>query len=188
MKVDRTTIRKAVWSGVESGLFFLLFFLYVWLVVDPRLIDHRIGLLAYYQPFVFHSGWPFLAAHLSHAGGLVEYAAGLLLQTYSFGWPGALILTAGAWSASLGVDAVCRRSGRPRGHILRYVPAAILLMIFGGYSHPLNAVLSLLVAIAAYVSCRPRRAGNSRATAVLVRDCVLRVLLGVRREACSFPS
>ena len=54
-------VRKNLRSGVETGLFLVAFYLYVWLVIDPRLIHHSImsGLPFYYYPFSIHTGWPF---------------------------------------------------------------------------------------------------------------------------------
>ncbi len=145
--------------GKGTGLFFLLFYLYVWLVIDPRLIHHSIGIVTHYYSFSFHTGWPFFCEHLARIGGLVEYGTRLFSQFYAFGWVGALIVTAAAWCASLFTDMLSRRAGRPRGNVLRYVPAALVLEMYGTYSHPLSPILSLLVALggfALYVRLAPR--------------------------------
>ena len=83
--------RKTSQFGVDSGLFFLLFYLYVWRVIDPRLIHHSLGILTPYHPFFFSTGWPFFREHLARPGGLAEYAARFLSQLYGFGWAGALM-------------------------------------------------------------------------------------------------
>jgi len=135
---------------VGTGLFFVLFYLYIWRVVDPRLVHHSFGIQSFYHRFAFRTDWPFFQEHLTRVGGPVEYVARLLSQFYAWGWVGALVVTAVAWSASLGTDYVVRRAGRPRDNVLRYVPAAILLVLYSGYNHPLHAVLSLLAALAGY--------------------------------------
>ena len=38
--------------GFDTGLFFLLFLLYVWLVIDPRLIHHSIGFFMASMPLI----------------------------------------------------------------------------------------------------------------------------------------
>lgn len=151
MKLASETIRKAR-RFAEGGLFFLPYYLYVWLCLDPRLIRHGIGILSCYQAFSFHLGWPFLVEHLGRVGGPVQYATRLLTELYAFGWLGALILTAAAWLMARSVDTIRRRAGVEGSKAvgLRYIPAAILLLMHGGYSHPLTAVLSLLAALGAY--------------------------------------
>lgn len=61
--------------GLNTGIFFLLFHLYVWLIIDPRLVDHAVGILSPYYSLSFTAGWPFLHEHLSRSGGIVEYVA-----------------------------------------------------------------------------------------------------------------
>lgn len=151
MKPRRETIpRFSPLFGVDTGLFFLLFYLFVWLVVDPRLIHHSLGILTPYGPFSFSTGWPFFQEHLARPGGLVEYGARFLSQFYCFGWAGALIVTAVALSTCLYTDVLTRLSGRPRGMVVRYVPAVVLLALHGGYTHPLNTSLSLLGALSCF--------------------------------------
>ncbi len=78
--------RRASRSGVDTGLFFVLFYLYVWLVIDPRLIHHTMGLVTPYRPFSFTTGWPFLWEHLALPGGLVMYGSRYLSALYAVGW------------------------------------------------------------------------------------------------------
>jgi hypothetical protein len=157
--------------GVDTAVFFLLFFFYVWLVIDPRLIHHSIGIFTASPPFSFSTGWPFFGEHLSRPGGLVEYAARWCSQWYCFGWAGALVITAAAWTACVSTDVLSRAGGRPRGRVARYVPAVLLLMIWGGYSHPLRPVLSLLVALACFALYLPR-SRRSTAQAIVVHVVV----------------
>ena len=128
-------------------LFFGLYYLYTWLIIDPRFIDHGIGIISNCFPFSFSTGWPFFREHLSRPGGLVEYGGRFLSQFYQFGWLGAGVITALAVYASLCTDILTRLGGRPRGMVTRYVPAVLLLVIHGGYSQPLRTLLSLLAAL-----------------------------------------
>jgi hypothetical protein len=138
----------------------VLVYLFIWLVIDPSLIHHSLGILSYYYPFSFHIGWDFLWGHLARPGGLVEYAARLLSQFFVFPWCGALVLTALAAYLCRSTDTLERCVGLPRGRLLRYVPVLLLLALYGSYSHPLGAVLSLSIALAgfaAYVRWAPHR-------------------------------
>lgn len=128
----------------DVGLFFLLYYLYVWLVVDPRLICgyHRCS-----RGLLFTSEWSLLEEHLLRPGGVIEYLARWLYQFYWFGWAGALIMTAMALAACLGTGALLRSAARSWHTIVRYVPAAILLMMYGRHLPALGLVLSLLAGL-----------------------------------------
>lgn len=149
--------------ALETPLLVLLSYLYVWLVIDPRLIHHNLGIFVPYRNFAFQTGWPFLSEHLVRPGGVVEYMARLLSHWYAFGWAGALIVTGAAWIAGLFAERLVRRAGWPGGRALCYAAAAIVLLMHGGYSHPLRPVLSLLAGLAGFAlwTYLGRRAGQA---------------------------
>jgi len=160
-------------SRVETGAFFLLYYVYVWLVIDPRLIHHTIGILTPYYSVSFSTGWAFFWPFLCRPGGLVEYGGRFLSPFFCLGWVGALIVTALAWITCLGIDVLTRLAGRPRGMVIRYGPAVLLLVLFGSYGHPLQIILSLVVALACfalYLRLAPRSA--PKAAAVLLVMCL----------------
>jgi hypothetical protein len=154
--------RRSLRYGVHTGLFFVMFYLYVWLVIDPRLIHHSwlvndprliydfIGILRLYFPFTFSTGWLFFWEHLARSGGLVDYGVRFVSQYYCFGWVGALVITAVALYACLCTDVLTRLGGGSRGMVLRYVPALVLLVMYGGYHHSLGMILSLLAALSCF--------------------------------------
>lgn len=146
---------------LDTAVLLLLIFFYAWLAIDPRLVHHSLGILAYYYPFSFHSGAAVLRQHLARPGGLAEYGLRLLTQDFALGWPGALILAAIAWQLAWSTDQVGRWAGntRSRNRLLRWVPGVLVLMLYGSYSHPLGALLSLqcgLVAASIYVRRAPQ--------------------------------
>jgi hypothetical protein len=148
---SKTRPRQTPWFGIDTGLFFILFYLYVLEVVDPRLIHHSLGIFTRYFDFNFSTGWPFFREHLAGPGGLVEYGARLCSQLYRFAWAGALIVTVSAWCMCLCMDVLARLAGRPRGMVVRYAPAAVLLMIYGTYDHPSGILLALVLALTCFV-------------------------------------
>jgi len=171
--------RRASRSGVDTGLFFALFYLYVWLAIDPRLIHHTLGLVTPYHPFSFTTGWPFLWEHLAIPGGLVMYGSRYLTALYTVGWLGALIVTAAAWTMSLGIDVLTRRSGQPRGMVIRYVPAVLMLVIYNGNGYPLRSILSFLVALFCFVIyLRLAARGTAKVSASLVVISVVAYYVG----------
>ncbi|NLS94579.1 MAG: hypothetical protein GXX96_20675 [Planctomycetaceae bacterium] len=160
--------------GVDTGLFFVLYYLYVWLVLDPRLIAHAIGIITPYYPFSFTAGWPFFMEHLAEPGGATDYAARYLTALYAVGWLGALIVTAAAWSLCLGIDLMTGLAGRPRGMLVRYVPAVLMLVVYNGHGHPVKAVLPLLVALLFFALYLRMAAGTAaRASLLLTAICTV---------------
>ncbi len=159
--------------GLDTGFFFLLFYLYVWLIIDPRLVDHAVGILSPYYSLSFTAGRPFLHEHLLRPGGIVEYVARFSSPLFCWGWIGALIVTAVAWATCFSVDALTRLAGRPRGLAVRLGPPVLLLVMYAGYSQPLGALLSLLVVLAGfgfYVRLAPR--GRATWSIVVLLMCV----------------
>ena len=152
---------------------FLAFYLYVWLAIDPRLIYHSLGILTPYFDFSFYGGWPYFFDRLVRPGGLVEYATRFLSQLYCFGWVGALIITAAAGLTYVFTDKLTRLSGQAGGQVVRCVPAAIILMMYSTYSHPLSTILSLLAALMCFLLyVRTAADGTARRLAVLLVGCV----------------
>jgi tetratricopeptide (TPR) repeat protein len=136
---------------IETGIFFLLFYLYVWLVLDTRLIHHAIGIFTPYYALSFSTGWDLFRECISRPRGLVEYITRFLSPLYGVGWLGAAILTCLAWCTSAVVDALQQISGQARGMVIRYVPPVLLLVMYGKYDQPLMTILSLLVALSLFL-------------------------------------
>lgn len=160
--------------GLDTAFFFLLFYLYVWLVIDPRLVDHAVGVLSPYDSLSFTTGWRFFQEHLLRPGGIVEYVARFSSPFFCWGWIGALIVTAVAWATCFSVDALTRLAGRPRGLVVRLGPPILLLILYATYSQPLRAVLSLLTVLAGfgcYVRLEPR--GKAAWTIIVLTLCVV---------------
>ena len=87
---------------LQSFLFFILFYLYLWLYVDPRLIYHGGGIITNFPSF--YKGWTFFLTFPRYPGGLIEYLSAFLVQFFYFPWAGALVITAQAWLLSFCFD------------------------------------------------------------------------------------
>ena len=70
-------LRKLSGSAAEttalSLLFFILYYAYLWKVVDLRLIYQGGGIISNFP--VFFSGWSFFQGYLCYAGGPVDYVS-----------------------------------------------------------------------------------------------------------------
>lgn len=131
-------------------LFFLLFFVYVWLRIDP-------GLEYGYSNTTFFLSRAFSSRFLARPGGLADYAAVFLAQLNYYSWLGALVFTALGLLLFVAARCVCAPVGGGR------LPAAglglpfLLLLLRGRYDgQALGASLGLLLglsAAAAYLVC-----------------------------------
>jgi hypothetical protein len=169
---------------VGSIIFFVCFYLYVWLLIEPRLIYHGFETSFMAYP-TFSVDLEFLTNSLSYPGGMVEYAGGLLSQLYYFSWLGALIVTVVAWLMYIATRILIRLSApvpaKPQvrtGQILKlvcYIPAVMLLMMHNRYDIQLTAFIALLAALwfsVAYESLS-LRSSISRAAVFLVMLALL---------------
>jgi len=116
--------------------------LYVWLVIEPRLIYPCFGIILKDAP-KFVMGWPFLKNVMSLPGGFVVYIAGFLSQGYYYSWLGTVIFVL----CVLLLCEIFRRhlitAGCSRSTLLTSIPAILLFLICSRYKHPLPACLTV---------------------------------------------
>ncbi|MGD1001710.1 MAG: DUF6057 family protein [Candidatus Brocadiia bacterium] len=127
-----------------SALFFLSFFLYLWLRIDPALLWAFTRLREF--P-CFRSGAAFLGSLLPYPGGPIGYLAAFLSQLYYWSWLGSLIITLLGGLLCLATYGVFQALGGTRVRALYFVPAVLLLVIYSLYGHWIAAVLALLTAL-----------------------------------------
>ncbi len=139
-RASQPRLRRAVGF---AALFFGLFYLYVWLVINPRLLYES------HPRFpVFFTGAAFLRATVTRYGGLVEYISGFLAQSYYFPWLGALVITLITGLACLALDMLVRAMG---GSGARFGALALAAIVIVAHNHHLNQItilVGLLVALA----------------------------------------
>jgi hypothetical protein len=134
-------------AGPVRGLpFFVLFYLYLWLAVDLRLIYHCGGIIPNFP--VFFRGWAFFGEFISRPGGPVEYISAFLSQFFYIGWAGALVVTSQAALISFVTFSIIKTATSRRSFYTALLPAALLLVPYGQYKYHFVTTTALLVAIA----------------------------------------
>ena len=146
------------WTAASSLLFFLLYYLYLWMVVDLRLIYHGGGEIANFP--VFYRGWEFFREFPSYPGGLVDYISAFLSQFFYIGWAGALVATVQAWLLWLCTGSIMRTVNGWRPRWVCFIPPILLLMLYARYSYQFSAAMTLLVALG-FVCLYTRTASKS---------------------------
>jgi hypothetical protein len=149
IKIKQAHKKKTSWRNLQipvgSVIFFVCAYIYVLMIIEPRLIYHSFGNFITYPAFSLD--WEFLRSSLSHPGGIVEYAGGFLSQLYFFSWLGALIITAIAVSLYIATKILIGLSRAERLKLLSYIPVVFLLMIYNRYDNQVNAFIALLAVL-----------------------------------------
>jgi len=165
---------------VRSAFFFLLFYFYLWLEVDPRLIYHGGGFIPNFP--VFYANWSFLFDSISYPGGPTEYISAFLSQLFYWSWVGALIITVLAWLLFVSVEAYINTIRAPGLRFLRIAGPVVLFITYGQYTYQFATLLAFLAAISFavfYFYLRGRPHSTLRAVATyLVFSAVLNYLAG----------
>jgi len=131
---------------VRSSTFFILFFLVVWLWIDPKLIYHGHGQSVIYP--ICTSKMNTFSGYPAFPGKTTMYLAARLSHYYYYSWAGALIITVIAWLLCVGTDKFITTVSGCRLRWLRFIPSIFLLAQHGRYYPFLLAEnLALLVAL-----------------------------------------
>jgi hypothetical protein len=135
----------AAGEGSVSLLFFALYYLYLWLAVDLRLIYHDGGVALDFP--VFYREWEFFRGFLSYPGGLVDYASAFLAQFFYIGWAGALIATIQAWLMWVLALSVMRAACGRSFKAVCFVLPLLMLGYYAEYTYPLDVAMTVLTAM-----------------------------------------
>jgi hypothetical protein len=127
--------------------FFLLFFLYVWLRLEPA-VEYCS------EATVFFLNGSFFHRFLAQPGGMVDYGAAFLAQLNYWSWLGALVFTALGALVFLAASRLCRQAAGRAPILVCLAPLLVLVAWRGRYEgHTLAAVLALVLALGAAMTC-----------------------------------
>jgi hypothetical protein len=142
---------------IRSLVFFILFYLYLWLEVNPQFIYHGGGMIANFPSFF--RGWAFFHKFTSYPGGPVEYLTALLSQSFYISWAGALAITLQAWLICLCIDYFLKIINAPHLYWVRFVPPILLLTTYTQYTYQFlntTAFLASLLFVCLYLKIVPK--------------------------------
>ena len=163
-------------GGVSRSLiFFVLFYLYLWLCVDLRLIYGCTEVITNFP--VFYKGWVFFSDFLSRPGGLVEYTGAFLSQFFYIDWAGALVVTIQAWLMSLCIGCILKAVNLSCLCWLRFIPPILLIITYTQYTyHFITTLAFLVVLVFVYLYLRITHSLTSN-TGRLIVGLVLSIIL-----------
>jgi hypothetical protein len=141
----RKLSNQSLGRAARTLLFFILFYLYLWLEVDLRLIYHGGGMITNFP--VFYRGWTFFRPFLSYPGGPVEYVCAFLSQLLYIGWAGAIVVTAQAWLICLCTGYILKAIGALGLRLLCFVPPVLVLITYTQYTYHFVTTTALLTSL-----------------------------------------
>ena len=143
-KIASKKINTHVYSLVFFPLFFIAYFFYCWLIINPVLYYQR-------QVPLFYFDNNFFMGYLTYPGGITDYISTFLAQLFYYPWLGALVITLIAWLISVNVKKILEDvSESKQVMFLNLVPAILLLMLHGMYEHTISIDVGLLIVLSAY--------------------------------------
>ena len=130
---------------IQTIIFFILFYLYFWLKIDPRLIYHGGGVITNFP--VFYRSGNFFLQFLSYPGGPVEYLCAFLSQLLYIGWAGALVITMTAMLISVCTDVLIKAINAHQFRWVRFIPPMLLLITYNRYTYHFVTIMALLASL-----------------------------------------
>ena len=143
--------------AIQSLAFFVLFYLYLWLYVDLRLIYYSAGMITEFP--AFFRGWGFFRGFTLYPGGPGEYLAAFLAQFFYYSWSAALVATLQAWLICMCTGCFLRVIKASSLHLVRFIIPIILLVICSQYTYHFaatTAVSAALLFLCLYIRLTPR--------------------------------
>lgn len=163
---------------IRGLIFFSLFYLVVWLWVDPKLIYYArtqlfSGLSRGFMHTPYHT-WTFAGCPF-RPGEPIDYLGLCFSQFYRYSWVGALLITATAWLLSFAGNRVITVMGNEKFSILRFIPPVIMGSLFCRYYFYVHYISdSLGLAVALLISYLYMRIPLKN---IILRICIFVVLL-----------
>ncbi|MGD8787278.1 MAG: DUF6057 family protein, partial [Phycisphaerales bacterium] len=147
----RDTIKRYLNPNIgqllQGFIFFILFYLYLWLYIDLRLMFHGAGVITNFP--TFYKGWPFFITFLQYPGGLIEYLSAFLSQFFYYSWAGALVVTAQVWLLYFCFDYLLKAANLQQMCGICFSVPIFLLIIYTQYAYHFTTTLALLIALVA---------------------------------------
>lgn len=159
---------------IEVIIFFVIFYLYLWLVVDLRLIPNVGGIITNFP--VFYCRWNFFSDTCVLPGGPVDYISYFLVQFFYISWAGAIIVTLQAWLIYYFNVKFLDSLKMSKFYYVSFVSPIIILGLCNKYMYFFNIASGLLVALV-FVNLYTLLAKEKKESLSLLVFMILSILL-----------
>jgi hypothetical protein len=140
----KNSSRHLTWL-LQSFIFFTLFYLYLWLYIDPKLIYHGAGIITNFP--AFYKTWSFFPPFLSYPGGPMDYLSAFLSQLFYYSWVGALVVTVQAWMMYLCLDYLLKAANLLKSNLICFALPILLLVLYSRYTYYFVTTMTFLAAL-----------------------------------------
>ena len=127
--------------------FWAVFFLFLWLIVDMKLIYFNDASILNFPEFFLTIDF---FKEFLYPGGLIEYANAFVSQLFYYSICGALVVTAVCAAVAFFADVVFKKTNIKKLRFARFIPALALAFLYTCYSHYLVSMLVLLTVLIAF--------------------------------------
>ncbi len=144
MQLNKWTV---LWNSsiLRSLIFFLLFYLFLGVYVDLRLLYSVTGATVGISGFPCE--WSYFKEALSLPGGFVRYTSLFLTQFFIFRWIGPVVVVFQAWFVALCIDRIVEKcNGKWLGWV-RYMPAIVIVFFYTSYVYHFETTMAVLVVL-----------------------------------------
>ena len=143
MNFEKTLLQNG--SKLRSMIFFLLFYLFLSVYVDLRLLYYVTGATVGVSGFPCE--WSYLFETLSLPGGLVRYVSVFLTQFFMFRWIGPVVVVLQAWAIALCIGRIVEKCDGKWFGWLKYVPGIVILFFYTSYAYHFETTMAMLVVL-----------------------------------------
>jgi len=158
---------------IQGLVFFIFFYLWVWLKIDPRLIYYGGGVVTNFP--VFYRGWNFFLQFTSYPGGPLEYLCAFLSQLLYYPLAGAFVITLSALLISLFTDIFIKAINGRRLRWVCFIPPILVLITYNRYTYHFVTTMALLAALS--FACLYLMVAKTKRPVSLIIFLVLSVIL-----------
>lgn len=145
-KADYHILGRSFWETLISGaVFFILFYLYLWLVIEPNLIYHCAGEISNFP--VFYKGWHFFNELVRQPGELVGYQSAFFSQLFYISWAGALVLTLHALAIYLCTLCILKSVKAVQLYAVGFLGPILLIVTYNKYIYYFDTAMAFLAAL-----------------------------------------
>ncbi len=141
MNFGRTLWRNGI--KLRGMIFFLMFYLFLSVYVDLRLLYYVTGATVGISGFPCE--WSYLFETLSLPGGLVKYVSVFLTQFFMFQWIGPVVVVLQVWGIALCIDRIVEKCDGNWFGWVRYVPGIVILLFYTSYVYHFETTMAMLV-------------------------------------------
>ncbi|MBN2519319.1 MAG: hypothetical protein JXB17_02345 [Bacteroidales bacterium] len=124
-------------SFIFSVIYYILYFLYILLLINPKLIFH-------YQQLGFSYSKYFLFEYLSYPGGIAEYLSLFLFQFNQFLIIGAIIFTGYIYLINTITGQIIINNENTTYYLFKYLPGILIAGLQANYSFHLVFIITIL--------------------------------------------